>query len=165
MTVHSLKEWRRREKQRRPTKYLKTKDLEAAGVGPPRFANSRMIARIRWAQSARNDRKPRCRYKTGTAGPPASVPIHKPRVERKRFIPAGRRGERSHRFAVTTGRLVVPLSDGDGHVDYGGLRVVVGLEIESFTNQMFSTPEEASGVVNRPKQLIFVEAAPVFRKL
>src|SRR5688572_20803961 len=34
--------------------------VEAAGVGLPRSSNSRMLSRTRWAQSARNDRKPRC---------------------------------------------------------------------------------------------------------
>jgi hypothetical protein len=47
--------------------------VEAAGVGLPRSTNSRMISRTRWAQSARNDRRPRCRYKTGTADPPPSA--------------------------------------------------------------------------------------------
>jgi hypothetical protein len=65
---------RGRDHKRRPIKYLTTKDLEAAGVGLPRSPNSRMISRTRSAQSARNDRKPRCRYKTGTADPPASAP-------------------------------------------------------------------------------------------
>jgi hypothetical protein len=50
--------------------------LEAAGVGLPRSPNSPTISRTRWAQSARNDRKPRCRYKTGTADPPPSGPNH-----------------------------------------------------------------------------------------
>jgi hypothetical protein len=71
-TTASQSWWRRRESLRRPIKYLKTKDLEAAGVGLPRSSNSRMISRTRRAQSARNDRKPRCGYKTGTADPPAS---------------------------------------------------------------------------------------------
>ena len=47
--------------------------MEAAGVGPPQSLNSRTISRTRWAQSAGNDRKPRCRYKTGTGDPPASA--------------------------------------------------------------------------------------------
>lgn len=50
--------------------------VEAAGVGPPRYANSRMFSRTRKAQSARNDGKPPCRYKTGTADPPSSTSIH-----------------------------------------------------------------------------------------
>jgi len=50
--------------------------LEAAGVGLPQSSNSRMISRTRWAQSARNDRKPRCRYKTGTGDPPTSEGLH-----------------------------------------------------------------------------------------
>lgn len=49
--------------------------LEAAGVGLPRSPDSRMISRTRRAQSARNDRKPGCRYKTGTADPPKSVAL------------------------------------------------------------------------------------------
>ena len=32
---------------------------------------------------ARDDRRPQCKYKTGTAAPPPSAPIHKPRFERK----------------------------------------------------------------------------------
>ena len=68
---------RGRDHNARPIKYLTTNDLEAAGVGLPRSSNSRMISRTRWAQSARNDRKPRCRYKTGTGDPPASARIHK----------------------------------------------------------------------------------------
>ena len=47
--------------------------VEAAGVGLPRLSKSRMISRRRWAQSARNDRKPWCRDKTGTGNPPASA--------------------------------------------------------------------------------------------
>ena len=35
--------------------------MEAAGVGLPRSSHSRMISRTRRAQSARNDRKPRCK--------------------------------------------------------------------------------------------------------
>jgi hypothetical protein len=65
--------WRRRDLEWRPIKYLTNKDLEAAGVGLPRSSDSRMISRTRWAQSARNDRKPRCRYKRGTADPPTSA--------------------------------------------------------------------------------------------
>ena len=49
--------------------------MEAAGVGPPQFSNCRMISRTRYAQSAGNDRKPRCRYKTSTANPPPPAPI------------------------------------------------------------------------------------------
>ena len=47
--------------------------VEAAGVGLPQVANSRMISRSRYAQSARNDRNPWCRYKTGTGDPLPSV--------------------------------------------------------------------------------------------
>jgi hypothetical protein len=43
--------------------------VEAAGVGLPRLSSSRMISRTRSAQSARNDRMHRCRYKTGTEDP------------------------------------------------------------------------------------------------
>jgi hypothetical protein len=47
--------------------------VEAAGVDLPRSSHSRMISRRRWAQSARNDRKPWCGYKSGTGNLPASA--------------------------------------------------------------------------------------------
>ena len=43
------------------------KDLEAAGVGLPQSLNSRMISRIRNAESARHAKNPRSRYKSGMA--------------------------------------------------------------------------------------------------
>ena len=51
--------------------------------GGPRSSNSRMISRTRWAQSARNDRKPRCRYKTGTGNRRRQLLLTKPLSERK----------------------------------------------------------------------------------
>jgi hypothetical protein len=84
--------WRRREHKTRPIKYLTNKSLEAAGVDLPRSSHSRMISKRRWAQSARNDRKPWCRYKSGTGNPPASALFrHHPLNVRVRTCRTGQR--------------------------------------------------------------------------
>jgi hypothetical protein len=55
-----------------------------------------MISRSRWAQSARNDRRPQCRYKTGTADPPPSARIPKPWLAATDTCPLRQRnGERA----------------------------------------------------------------------
>jgi len=58
-----------------------------------------MISRTRWAQSARNDRKPRCGYKTSTADPPLSDPTHDPRSDGAHTCP-GDTAERSEALHV-----------------------------------------------------------------
>jgi|RhiMethySRZTD1v2_1073278.scaffolds.fasta_scaffold06959_3 hypothetical protein len=109
-----------------------------AGVGLPRSSDSRMISssksrmisRTRWAQSARNDRKPGCRYKTNTADPPASEGLQRAPTQalnaRVRIFPAS--VLRTPPRGVSKLQFRLPLISGNRHSPALSCRCIHTLE-------------------------------------